>query len=340
MPSLTDSCIETTFTAEKPGFVSSKEIKHEPQSKSPIQSQFSSTMSPGLLVKNEHPMSSVKLESSKNLSEVTSSNVQPTSAILSASSTCFQNLFTVPQTISLVNSAQATYTTTQSGKTYSNDSNVRNIGVQPGHDASSIFSLGTSSSAGTHTTSFQGMIQRNTSDVRTNYSSGISTNCTTNIDQGVHVTQAARAHIPPQFSSRGAQPIPSHPSLPVDPRLYHGTNQLQIGSMVAPSSMYFQHNHSSPAPINVNQPTTQEMQQAHLPVSEVNTHLTSDISKETSKKGTEKSHSRSKENKVEKSKTNKKDCADIIVRYLTPYYRSGEVDSKVRIVLKKGKVNV
>jgi hypothetical protein len=36
---------------------------------------------------------------------------------------------------------------------------------------------------------------------------------------------------------------------------------------------------------------------------------------------------------AEKSKTNKKDCADAIVRYLTPYYRSGEVETKVRIVL-------
>jgi hypothetical protein len=343
--------MKTTFTAEKPDSVCSKEVEHEPQSKSPIPSQGSSNMSPELLVKNEHSASAVQTDSAKTVSQVTSSDVQPTSAILSSSSSCFQNSCAPPQTVSLVNSAQGTSTTTQSGITYSFNSNVN--GLHYGQDFSPVFSLGTSSSSGPQTTSLQGTVQSSASNTRTNYLSGVSTNYSTNILQSLCAAQTAHAQIiAPQFPaySQGAQSIAGLPSLPIDLRLYHGTNQPHTGTILTPSSVYFQHNHDLSVPVNVNSKTTPGIQ-GPLSLSGLytksNNHATADRSKTTSKNETARSHPRCMENKVEKSKINKKDCADIIVRYLTPYFRSGEVESKVRVVLgekclienKEGKAN-
>ena len=136
--------------------------------------------------------------------------------------------------------------------------------------------------------------------------------------------------------------MPGIPAVPVDPRLYYGTNRQQNGSIVTPSSVYFQHNHRLSVPMNVNGTITPKMQ-VQLPLSshsgipeftQCNAHSTTKNSKVSSKIETTKSEPRPTDNKVaEKSKTNKKDCADAIVRYLTPYYRSGEVETKVRIVL-------
>ncbi|CAB3986197.1 Hypothetical predicted protein [Paramuricea clavata] len=338
LPSLTDSYNKTTFTAKKPDSVPIKEVKHEQQSISPILSQGSSNISPGL-----QTGASIKQESSKTVPQVTSSDIQPTfsSAIQSSSSTSLRPGGTLPQTVSLVNSARVTYTNTQSGPPYSINS-VNVSSVQPGsntRDFSPVFSLGTSSSVGAPTTSFQGALRTNTSNIQTNYSSSVSSTYSTGIHQGFQTAHAR--FIPPPYPASyppGVQPTPGIPSVPLDPRLYHGISQPQNGSVITPSSMYFQHNHRLSFPMNINGTITPGMQvrvplssQGGIPASntQCNLHSTSNISKTSSKTETVKSHLRSTGSKVaEKSKTNKKDCADIIVRYLTPYYRSGEVESK------------
>lgn len=320
----------------------SKEVKYEQQSKSPIASQGSSNIAPGL-----QTGASIKQESSKTIPQVTSSDIQPTfsSAIQSSSSTSLQPGGTLPQTVSLVNSARVTYTNTQSGPPYS----INSVNVSNTRDFSPVFSLGTSSSVGAPTTYFQGALRANTSNIQTNYSSSVSSTYSTGIHQGFQTAHAQ--FIPPPYPAsypQGVQPTPGIPSVPLDPRLYHGISQPQNGSVITPSSMYFQHNHRLSFPMNVNGTITPGMQvrvplssQGGIPASntQCNTHSTSNISKTSSKTETVKSHLRSTGSKVaEKSKTNKKDCADIIVRYLTPYYRSGEVESKVKFVYARLKL--
>ena len=100
-------------------------------------------------------------------------------------------------------------------------------------------------------------------------------------------------------------------------------------------------NHGLSVPNSVNDCVITPKMQNHLPVSsqskisdfhtQSNKHSIASTSKKA-KTEIVKNRSRSTvSNGAEKSKTSKKDCADIVVRYLTPYYKSGEVKSKVSI---------
>lgn len=129
-------------------------------------------------------------------------------------------------------------------------------------------------------------------------------------------------------SSRGSMVVnlgstPRIPSVPMDPRLK---------------------NHGLSVPNSVNDCAITPKMQSHLPpvtsqskISDFHTQSKKHSIASTSEKPkTETVLSACSRSTVsctvtEKSKTSKKDCADIVVRYLTPYYKSGEVESKVKI---------
>ena len=310
LPRLTDS-YENKFTAKKSDSVSCREVKREEQSASPIPSQCSSNIPQKLNLKDEQSFSSIDQESPTNNSQVTSSSVQPAfpSPLQLTSSSSFQPVVTLLQT---VNSVPRISSAVQP-ELYSNAS-VNSSGIQYGNtrNFSPVFSLGTST--------FSNSLPNSSSNSTSTYPIPL---------------QTAHAQVmPPQFTFPYPVSTPGIPSVPMDPRLYHGIipQQNQTHLQNQGSSVPKNVNNSAITPKIQNQLPVAASLQSNITVFNAQSHKPSIAS--TSKKApteTVKNHSRSTVSKAEK--TNKKDCADIIVRYLTPYYKSGEVKSKVRIQL-------
>lgn len=309
LPSLADSYNKTTFTAvnkETPGTNSKFTI----QQGSPVQDTLTS-------------VSSIKQDT---ITQVTSPSLQTTfspSLQQVLASTCSQPCNSWTQTATLVNTAQETYTAAQSGqRRYNNKDSSMQFG-STALNFTPVFSLG-KGGVSTPTTSLQGASQTSESCDTTN-SSVASTYSTGVVHQHtVHTSQFVPLHSGSYL--QGVQPTAL--GVPMDPRLYHGTVQPQNGPALTPSSVYIQRDHRLPPPVNISGPRMMQFQ------SETPTKSDLEFKAHSNAKSLNTSHKtispRTRAgNKVVEKPNHKKDCADIIVRYLTPYYKSGDVESKV-----------
>lgn len=132
-------------------------------------------------------------------------------------------------------------------------------------------------------------------------------------------------------------------SVPSDPRLHHSKSKNET-SMTSSSSSKGLDTHTSTSSINPRENTKNTGQAKdekitfslnNVPSSNLqNEFMFPNNKNETINKVKPKLKNTVKiYNKMDKDKASKKDCAEIIVRYLTPYYKSGEIESKVRKVL-------
>ncbi|XP_028415577.1 ATP-dependent DNA helicase Q5-like isoform X2 [Dendronephthya gigantea] len=284
----------------------------------PKQQSESSTSSSGLQEKNEIFVRTIKQETFE--SQVTSSSVQLTSSSQLASSCSFQSQV-IPETYFPIQSKQP------------HCSNSLNSDVLPGdiQDSLPVFS-----NACVSTTANQAATHLVTSSDKFN-SSSMPSPYATNVHPRPSAVQTAHAQvIPPQTIPypypQCAQPMQGIPSTSMDPRHFYGKIQPTNSSTVTSSSGYFQDKYKLSVPMNgITIPNMQVQppvsSQCEKPAS--SSHSITNASKTLTTSETVKRRPRSTATKIaEKSRNNKKDCADIIVKYLTPYYKSGEVESK------------
>ena len=314
LPPLSDSYNKTTFTGKKEDPLPCKKFKHEEQ----VESSSSPAVSSEQQTQNKLT-TAIEQRPSENICQVSSSTVQTTFSDAAAPGNIsdVQTCDTSQQSVSSVNSTLESYRSSKSEQAsidsiQNSKSGMHLPDISQGFTP--VFSHGTSSHAGT---SMLGIPP---------YVAGFQPSVQLRTAHGLVTTPGFSIPYPAPYPP-GVQSSQEISSAPVDPRLYYGITQHSNESMVNPTSVYLPHNYRLSVPMNVDGNITPVQtavpSQTGISGFQSGTTLIGNSTSKLSSK-TEKlpGRQRPKGSKEDETSKNKKDCADIVVRYLTPYYKS------------------